>query len=200
VHVTAEDSVSVTVNGIAAAKNADGSWTAANVPLDQGENVLAAIGRDSAGNTGHHSVSVSRGTQGPAIILTFPPDPFITNRPRVDVTGRVLRPSTVAVTVPPAQAVSVAVDPAGTFRLTGAQLQEGTTTITATATDSAGKTTSISTHVIADLTPPLVRLLESGQPFAEGAQFGQQAVISGSATDSGESINFSLLIDGNAVT
>ncbi len=201
VKATAEDSVSVAINGIAAAKNADGSWTAANVPLELGENVIVAVGRDAAGNTAHDDVVVTRNIAGPALVLTFPPNPYTTNRPRIDVTGRVLRPSsTVTVAVPPASAVSVAPDPAGNFRLAAAELKEGNTPITATATDANGKSTSVTTNVIADFTPPRVRILESGNSFADGAHFGAQAVLTADATDNNAAIPFTFVVDGNTIT
>lgn len=199
VRVTATDAIAITVNGIVADKQQDGSWLAPAVPLEIGENLLVANGRDAAGNNGSDSAQVTRGNAGPAMVLTFPPDPYLTNRPHIDVTGRVLRPnSTVAVTVPPAQAVSVAVDPAGVFRLTGAVLTEGESVIVATASEG-GKSVSVSARVTADFTPPRVRLLESGQPFADGATFATQAVISGDASDKGQPVDYILTIDGNNV-
>jgi len=199
VRVTAADAVDVAVNGIAAGKQADASWIASNVPLDFGETVLVAVGHDAAGNSGSASVTVTRGGTGPALVLTFPPDNYVTNRPKLDVTGRVLREgSTVSVTVPPASAASVATDPVGTFRVTGAELQEGEWTVTATATEG-GKSTSVQARVIADFTPPRVSILESGVVFEDGAGFGTQAVISGAATDRNQAIDFVLTIDGATV-
>jgi RHS repeat-associated protein len=199
VRVTAADAVDVAVNGIAAVKQADASWIASNVPLDFGETVLVAVGHDAAGNSGSASVTVTRGGAGPALVLTFPPDNYVTNRPKLDVTGRVLREgSTVSVIVPPASAASVATDPVGTFRVSGAQLQEGEWTVTATATEG-GKSTSVQARVIADFTPPRVSILESGVVFEDGAGFGTQAVISGTATDRNQAIDFALAIDGATV-
>jgi RHS repeat-associated protein len=200
VRVTAGDAMSVSVNGIAAVRQSDASWIAANVPLDFGETVLVAIGRDSAGNSGSANIAVNRGGVGPALVLTFPPDHYVTNRPRIEVSGRVLRQgSTVAVTVPPAAPSSVTPDAAGTFRLSGASLTEGESTITATATEG-GTSTSIQARVTADFTAPAVRILESGAVFEDGAGFGTQAVISADATDRNAAIAFALTIDGNAVT
>ncbi|HEX8408777.1 MAG TPA: Ig-like domain-containing protein, partial [Thermoanaerobaculia bacterium] len=199
VRVTAGDSVRVVINTVAATKGSDNVWTA-NVPLEIGENVIVATGTDAAGNSGSDSADVTRGTAGPAIVLTFPPDNHVTNRPRLDVTGRVLRPnSSVAVTVPPSGAASAAVDPAGMFRLSGADLQEGEWTITAVATEG-GKTTSAAVRVIADFTPPRVRILESGSPLADSAHFPTRAVITGDATDKGQPVNYTLVVDGNTVT
>ncbi|HKR63947.1 MAG TPA: Ig-like domain-containing protein, partial [Thermoanaerobaculia bacterium] len=200
VRVTAGDAVSVSVNGVTATKQSDNSWLAANVVLDFGETVIAAIGYDAAGNSGNANITVTRGGAGPALVLTFPPDNYVTNRPKLDVSGRVLRlSSSVAVTVPPAAAANVATDPAGTFRLTGATLAEGEALITATATEG-GKSTSVTARVIADFTPPTVRILESNTEFEDGAGFGTQAVISGEAKDKNVAIAFALTIDGNAVT
>ncbi|HEX8171499.1 MAG TPA: Ig-like domain-containing protein [Thermoanaerobaculia bacterium] len=200
VRVTADDAIAVAINGATATKQSDGSWLAAAVPLDLGENLLVANGRDAAGNNASDSITVNRANAGPALVLTFPPDPYLTNRPHLDVTGRVLRPSSsVAVTVPPQQAANVATDPAGVFRLTGATLEEGETTVVATASEG-GKSVSVSARVIADFTPPKVRLLESGEPFADGATFATQAVISGDATDKGQPVDYSLRVDGNSVT
>ncbi|HYI12031.1 MAG TPA: Ig-like domain-containing protein [Thermoanaerobaculia bacterium] len=199
VRVTAGDAVSVSVNGVAAARQADASWIAANVALDFGETTLAAVARDAAGNNGSASVVVTRGGAGPALVLTFPPDNYVTNRPKLDVSGRVLRQgSTVVVTVPPAAAASVATDPAGTFRVSGAELEEGEWTVTATATEG-GRSTSAQARVTADFTPPRVSILESGVVFEDGAGFGTEAVISGDATDRNEAIDFTLTIDGAAV-
>jgi RHS repeat-associated protein len=192
---SSSDASTVTINGIAAAKQSDGNWLA-SVPLDLGENDIVAVASDTHGNSATDSIAVTRGTAGPAIVLTFPPNNYLTNRPLLDVTGRVLRPSSsVAVTVPPAAAASVAVDPAGLFRLNSAELAEGETTITAIATEG-GKSTPVSVKVMADFTPPRVRILEGGQPLAEGATFATQAVISGDATDKNEPIAFTLTIDG----
>ncbi|MDQ3280699.1 MAG: Ig-like domain-containing protein, partial [Acidobacteriota bacterium] len=196
VRVTAGDAESVNVNGINATKQSDNTWLAANVLLEIGENILTASGRDSHGNVGSDSVTVTRGGVGPAIVLTFPPNNYITNRPKLDVIGRVLRPSSsVGVTVPPSSAVSAVVDPAGVFRLSGADLQEGEWTITAVATEG-GQSTTASTRVIADFTPPVVRIFESGTELPDGAHFATQAALTATARDKGEPIAFTLTIDG----
>src|SRR5688572_28798294 len=104
----------------------------------------AATRRATAGAPASTSRAVS------AVRLTFPPDHYVTNRPKIDVTGRALRQgATVAVTVPPSASASVATDPAGTFRLAGAALTEGEWTIVATATGS-GRSTNVEARVTAD--------------------------------------------------
>ncbi|MFL6247287.1 MAG: Ig-like domain-containing protein [Thermoanaerobaculia bacterium] len=198
VRVIAADAVSVSVNGIAATKQTN-EWIV-NVPLDIGENAIVAVGRDAPGNNGSAAIDITRGSGGPALVLTFPPDHYVTNRPKIDVIGRALRPgSTVEVTVPPAAAASVATDPSGAFRLSGATLAEGEWTITATATEN-GHPTSVQARVTADFTPPRIRILASGAALEEGATFATQAVISGEALDGNASIDYTLLMDGEAVT
>ena len=200
VRASATDATNVSVNGIAAAKQTDGSWLAPGVLLEFGSNALIATARDAAGNSASDSVDVTRGSAAPALVLTFPPDLYVTNRPRLDVTGRVLRPgASIAVDVPPAAAVSAAVDPAGAFRVTGAQLQEGEWTIRATASDG-GKAVTATARVIADFTPPRVRILQSGQTLGDGSSFATTAVLSGEATDKGQAVSYVLTVDGVAVT
>lgn len=55
---------SVTVNGVAAALAADGTWTA-EVPVVAGTNLLHAIATDTSDNTGKESRSVSAGPTSP---------------------------------------------------------------------------------------------------------------------------------------
>jgi antitoxin (DNA-binding transcriptional repressor) of toxin-antitoxin stability system len=198
VRATGGDAVSVTANGVAAVRS--GSEWVASVALDQGENAIVVVARDAAGNSGSAAVHVTRGLPGPAIVLTFPPDPFFTNRRTLDVSGRVLHTdASVTVTLPPAAPLQAPVDPAGVFRLPSLALTEGESLLTASAT-RGGKTTSFTASVTADFTPPRVRILAGGEPLPDGAQFATEAVIAGEATDGGEAIDFVLTIDGVAVT
>src|SRR5262249_16896581 len=86
---TAGDAVSVTVNGIAA-QLAGGTFTAHAIPLDLAENPPTAPGLAAAGNTGADQVLVTLAGSGPGLVITSPPDQYLTNRPRVDVAGRVI--------------------------------------------------------------------------------------------------------------
>jgi hypothetical protein len=198
VRLTAGDATRASVNDVAANRQTDGSWIT-SVPLDLGENTITATAFDGAGNTGSHTITVSRAAAGPAVVVTFPPDPYITNRKTIDVSGRVFRPGTsVTVTVPPAAPVSVAVDPAGMFRLTGAVLTEGDSTIRVSAV-ADGQSNIAESRVTADFTPPRVRIFAGSEPLVDNANFAVEAVLNGEATDGGQPIAYVLTVDGTAI-
>ncbi|MGH9457003.1 MAG: Ig-like domain-containing protein, partial [Thermoanaerobaculia bacterium] len=192
---TAGESVSVTVNGVAAAL-ASGQFNA-TVPIDEGDNVLVALGRDAAGNTGRAEVVVTRDSRPTGVLITAPADGYLTNRPSVRVTGRVLDPS--AITGVTIGATTVAVDAAGRFDLGSFPLSEGENAIIATATSKSGGTTSAAVLVIADRTPPSLRILESGQVLSDQARFAESAFLAVDATDERELLSAEARIDGNVV-
>ena len=194
---TATGATAATINGAPLPLDANGAFTV-QLPLDFGINPILVAARDDAGNSGRADVSVLRDDAGAGIILTFPADRSITNRPSTDVVGRLLtagRDTTVTIGTQ-----SVAVDATGGFRLTGYALTEGENTITATATAPNGLQTAATTHVTADFTPPSLTILESGQPLSDGARFATQAVITVDAADAGGSVTTELTVDGSLVT
>ena len=197
---TAGDAISATVNGIPVTLAADGSFVLPSLPLDLGTTPIVATGRDRAGNVGRDQVEVTLADLRPGIVVTYPPDHSLTNRPTTEVLGRTLSaPSDGQVTI---GTTSVPVDPSGAFRLSGYALTEGENTITATTKNGNGTTNSATVHVTADFTPPALAILESGQPLADEARFATQAVLSLRATDnSGGTVTTELTIDGaKAVT
>jgi RHS repeat-associated protein len=191
---TAGDAVSVTVNGVAA-QLAAGTFTAHGVPLDIGPNTITAAAADAAGNVGRDSVLVNVLGTGPAIIITEPADGALTNRPRVDVAGRVLSPtSDGTVTVGSAK---VSVDSVGNFRLLGYQLAEGDNTIRVSATGANLQTASTSIKITADFTPPVLTVLASDQPLLDNAQFPQSVTLTLRASDNRGTIKATTLaLDG----
>ncbi|HVS32819.1 MAG TPA: Ig-like domain-containing protein [Thermoanaerobaculia bacterium] len=194
----AGDSVSATVNGQPVTLAADGSFIVESVLLDVGENTISATGRDRAGNNGRDDVVVTRDDLSAGILLTYPPDRSRTNRPAIDVIGRLLTPNRG--TVVRIGTTDVPVDSTGAFRLNAYQLIEGENTITATATATNGRETSASTRVTVDLTPPALTILESEQPLTEGARFAERAVISLQASDAAGAVTTELTIDGSPVS
>src|SRR5262249_47446192 len=65
---SAGDSVAVSVNGVPATV-ASNRFTA-TVPLEAGENLIGAVGRDAAGNTGSDSVTVTRAQSTSGVVIT----------------------------------------------------------------------------------------------------------------------------------
>ncbi|MGZ7078550.1 MAG: Ig-like domain-containing protein, partial [Thermoanaerobaculia bacterium] len=195
---TATGAVSASINGQPVTLAADSSFVLDSLALDVGTNAIVANGSDRAGNTGRDEVSVIRDDLGAGILLTYPPDHSLTNRPATDVIGRLLTPGrTTTVTI---GTTSTPVDPTGGFRINGFALIEGENTITATSTAANGVQTSASTHVTADLTPPTLAILESGQPLTDGARFATQALISLQAADTAGAVTTDLTIDGSKTT
>lgn len=193
---TADDAVSVTVNGVRAVIAADRTFLASAVPLELGENLLVATGADAIGNNGRDEVSVTYGGVGPGLIITSPPDALLTNRPRVDVMGRVLSPALDNVVTVGSK--TAAVDGANAFRLNDYQLAEGDNVITVRATGLNHKEAVASVTVVGDFTPPLLSVLAGGQSLADDAQFPSAASISITATDNRPGVVSELSIDGVA--
>ena len=190
---SAGDAVDVTVNGVTA-QLSGGTYSAANIPLDLGENTIVAVGRDAAGNTGRAEIVVTLTGTGPGIIITEPAEGLLTNRPRVDVAGRVLSaPKNGTVTV---GSRSVAVDSVGAFRLSDYQLTEGDNTITVTAQND-NATNSATVHVTADFTRPALSVLANNNPFADNAQFPSAVTLSITASDlHATKLTTALTVDG----
>ncbi len=194
----AGDSVSASVNGQPVALGSDGSFVLDALLLEPGPNPIVAIGRDRAGNTGRDDVLVTRDDAGAGIIITYPPDRSLTNRPTTDVVGRLLTPNRGTVVTVGGQTVET--DPTGAFRVNAYPLTEGENAITATATATNGVQTSATTHVTADFTPPSLTILESNQPLVDGARFATQAVVSLEAADAGGGqVITTLSIDGTPI-
>lgn len=191
VQVNGGDSSSVTINGFTAMPVAP-SWTA-TIPLEAGENAIVASGRDRAGNVGHDQIVVTRDGGGPAIIVTHPLDRSVTNRAKVDVAGRVASPA--AVTNLWVNGVATSFDASGAFRAGAVALKEGANQLLVTAKGEGGRTSTVAITVTADFAPPVVRILESGQPFADGDRFAEKAVISASTTEGA----LRAIVDGSEV-
>jgi RHS repeat-associated protein len=184
----AGDSVSVTVNGIAAALT--GSAYSARVPLEAGENTLVATGRDRAGNSASASVTVTRTDSTSGVVITYPPDTLLTNRPTTVVTGRVLTPADLkTITIEsrgPTQSsgvIAVAPDLSGGFRIPDLPLFEGANSITVAVTSKSNSVTTAVVHVTADLTPPALRILGDNKPLDDGARFDTGVLLSLSTSD-----------------
>jgi len=193
---TAGDAISVTVGG-QPAQLANGNFTA-TVGLDIGENTITAAATDAAGNIGRDRVVVNVLGTGPGIIITEPADLSLTNRPRIDVAGRILSPTDDGhVTIGSARTT---VDSVGDFRFNGYQLAEGDNTISVQAKGTSGQTTTAQVHVTADFTPPALTILASGQTLVDNAQFPNTVTITLHATDNRNVVTTTLSLDGSAKT
>ncbi len=195
---TATNAVSADVNGYPVTLDANGNFVLPTLYLEFGTTRIVVTARDSAGNFGMDEVEVTRDDVRPGIILTYPPDRALTNRPATEVLGRVLSTSPTGFVTIGTQTTPV--DPLGAFRLSGYPLVEGDNTITASTTTAGGTTVnSASVVVTADFTPPALTILESNQPLNDGARFATEAVLSTQASDNRGTVTVDVTIDGTKV-
>lgn len=125
-------------------------------PLDDGPHTVTVDAADNDGNEAtQKSVQFTVDTVPPELSVTAPVNGLVTNKSSVTVTGTTndVTSSPVTLTVN-GEAVQVYDD--GTFSTT-IDLEEGENTITVIATDSAGKSTTVTRTVVKDVTPPQIK-------------------------------------------
>jgi hypothetical protein len=129
---------------------AAGAFTAKDVKVDEGANILVVKAVSLAGNTGSSTVRFTVDTIAPVITLTAPKEMTVTNRKMITVTGMVDdQTAMVKISNTPVQLVK------GSFTLSSVNLTEGRNTITATAVDRAGnQATPAVINVLLKTTPP----------------------------------------------
>lgn len=129
--IDASPIVSLTVNGVMA--TLDGSSFAAVVPLALGDNAIAAVATDAAGNQGSDSVAAIRG-EAPAVAITSPPDGEELDASPATVAGTVVGTPPLGVVVN-----GVAAMVSGNGFTASVPLAEGPNTLAATATNAFGE-------------------------------------------------------------
>ncbi len=139
----------VQVNGVAATVSG-GSFTAANVPIREGVNLITAVASDSQGNSGTASTSVTVDMTAPTVSVFLPKDGSTVTTQQVTVTGMVtdivtgtVNSNDVTVTVN-GQTAAVA---NRSFELPGLLLVPGVNTLNLVATDKAGNQSTGTVHV-----------------------------------------------------
>jgi RHS repeat-associated protein len=166
----------------------NGSFSANNVPLNEGANTLTATATDPAGNEGTASINGTLDTTPPAITITDPADNFLTSQSIITVTGTV-DDDTATVEVN-GVAATVA---AGTFTATGVTLTEGANTITATATDPTGNKGTASVSGTLDTTAPVIDITDPTDNFLTSQA---TITVSGTVNDNTATVN----VNGIAAT
>jgi RHS repeat-associated protein len=135
-------SVTVTVNGVTAARGSGNSYSA-TVPLSiEGNNVITVHAVNAAGLSTDSTRTVKRDTQAPALLLSAPADLLLTNGDSVTVSGTLTDANAVTLTV---QGVPVIVV-SGAFS-TRVALNEGPNFILVTATDAATNVATVTRSV-----------------------------------------------------
>jgi glucodextranase-like protein/carboxypeptidase family protein len=185
VHVTgtASDTLSglasVTCNGAAAV--ASGAGYACDVALGApGPFSLTVAATDVAGNTTSLTRNLTIGTttpptQAPTVTITSPAPLSLFNHSPVDVSGQVDDPNATILVNGVAASVS-----GNSYSATGVPLREGTTLLTATATNTAGGVGTATESVVMDSTPPTVRILA---PSDGAILTASQVTVTGNIND-----------------
>lgn len=177
-----DPNAAIVVNGVPATKNG-GTFSASNVILREGNNVVTATGTNAGGAAGTASVTVVLDTTPPTVTISSPSDKAVVTTPQVYVTGLVN--DIVSGTVNAAQ-VSVTVNgvQAGvnnrSFMAEGVLLVPGANVITAIATDRAGNVNQSSVTVtLQDASNKQKILMVSGndQTGAIGTTLPQPLVV-----------------------
>lgn len=136
------------------------TFTARDVKLSEGVNVIFARAVSAAGNAGTATVKVTVDSIPPKIAITSPKNNVVTNKKMITVTGTVDdQGALVKVNNTPAQVTK------GFFTLSALSLSEGSNTITVTAVDRAGnEAKAASVIVVLDTTPPSSPTLDTLTP------------------------------------
>lgn len=147
--------------------------------LSDGSHTVVVKASDYDGNAAtQKSVSFKIDTVPPELSVTSPADKLITNKSSVSVAGTTNDATSSPVTLT-VNGENVTVYDDGTFSTTVA-LEDGENTITVTATDGAGRTTTVTRTVTLDTKAPVISDVSlSPNPADVGATY----VISVSVTD-----------------
>lgn len=155
IRISADGEAPVSIEGIA---DDEGAFSR-RVPLFEGENTLTVIGRDTAGNAGESSRTITRLAAEPCIDLVAPLDGSFTRNARVDVNGTVC-PAVDRVEVQVGEARPIDVPPAlGRFQAAIDLPGPGAHMITAVAYSANGEAEA-SVSITLDQSAPDVRISE----------------------------------------
>lgn len=164
----------LTVNGQAAGSPGQSSFSVP-VTLTEGPNTIGLQATDRAGNSASLTWHVTLKTSPPTVAISVPMPGSVTRDSAVNVAGTVSQDA-VQVTANGQGAAIVG----GAFTVNQVPLQEGTNTLTATATDAAGNAASATVQVSRDSQPPILQVTSP----SDGAHTGAQSItVTGTIAD-----------------
>jgi RHS repeat-associated protein len=167
--LTVAGTVSDALSGLAAATCNDvaasvtGSTLSCAPPLHEGSNEITARATDLAGNLTTDSIRVTLDTIPPVATITSPTTGSFGNSNLITVVGTV-DDDTATVTVNG----TTATVSQGIFTAAAVPLAEGPNTLTVTATDAAGNTSTVSAEVFLDTVPPTLTATVEPPPNPAG--------------------------------
>jgi hypothetical protein len=161
-HVTSDPA------GLDAALPPDGGTVLGTVPLDaEGDNVIAVVAVDTAGNGAGTSVTVTRDTLAPQVLITVPADGTLFSASPIALQAIV---SDATATIVSYAETSRVLPPGGGPASFDAVLSEGLNTLSVIAVDAARNLARGEVTVLLDETAPLVTIERptSGECFGAG--------------------------------
>jgi subtilisin family serine protease len=177
----------VTINGTAATVN--NNTYGATIQLTEGNNTITVIATNSAGTT-TASTNVTLDTTVPSISITSPTNGTITNQTSISVSGTVSDNLNINNVTVNSHSTNIN---GNIFSVSGITLDEGSNTITAQATDTAGNTKIASIAVTRDTTAPVITITS---PIDGSTTLSSTATVEGSVNDT----NATVTINNTPVT
>lgn len=162
----------VSVAGIQAAISGN-TFTAFDVPLVEGNNLISAVASTMDGGVGTASIAVIRDTTAPRVVIQTPPDGFVSASPQIVIAGEVadsasssVRAEDLTVTI---NGIQAAIEQRS-FVVDSFLLQPGENLIDVVCLDHAGNETTSTVRVLFDPTieGKLEELLGNAQRGAVG--------------------------------
>lgn len=148
---TTDVDANVTVNGVPAAVDPNGSFNA-TVILAEGPNPIAVVATDPAGNEATFVTTVTRDSTPPALVVSAPANNAVLRSGVVAVSGTSEAGADLNV-----NGIRVVVGPGGAWDV-NLVFADGTHAITVTAMDAAGNTASVMRTVTVDTVAPRVTI------------------------------------------
>jgi len=147
------------------------TWqTTQPLPLDPGINTIIATVTDKTGATAQAKVTVNNDSTVPQLVIDTPSRDIAVNRTSFSLHGKTDGNAAITADIN-GNSVPVAMDENGNFTLSSTLNDIGTYTITVTATNAVGNSTTAFRSIIYDLTPPTLTV-DSLSPLKVTAQSG----------------------------
>jgi len=168
--------VFVLFEGTSVTLSAGGAF-ALDAPLEEGENVLALVARDAAGNERRSTVRVTRDATPPLLVFDSPREGAITTATSVVVTGHAEDASGAASVTCGEHALRMGRD--GSFSFSW-PLGPGANAVTFVARDAAGNERTSALRVVRDTEPPV---LEVSSPASGLVTTASAVAVTGQVRD-----------------
>jgi hypothetical protein len=185
---------SVTVNGQPVTLNDDGTFSYA-VTLVEGPNTVTVVATDNAGNQRTKARSITYDPVAPAISIASPTDNSLTGRAFLTIKGAVDEKARVTVAVNAKQPHLA--NRIGTAFSGVVYLEPGLNTVTVTAVDLAGNSSSVKRTITFDNNKPTLAVID---PVQDAVITQPQLTLKGTVSDTMSDVTVTVTVDGQSYT